>query len=282
MIDTHTHVIGADRARYPIVPPDGLPRLNWFEEHPVAADDLLASMDAGGVHGAVLVQAKGAYGFDNSYAADARAVAPHRLVNASIIDMEAPDRLDRLRYWAEERGMLGTRLFDIPSSDPSWLADPATAEVLAAAASMGVRVGLCVLAGRIPLVGSLLTLAPDLPVALDHCGFADLTGPPPHEAAAALFALARNPNLRLKVTTTLLHPALQAGADPCRLIEHLSEVFGVERLMWGSDYPQHHTEPYPELVSLARHACSGLSASEQRRFLSGTAAELWPEIAPAP
>ncbi len=51
--------------------------------------------------------------------------------------------------------------------------------------------------------------------------------------------------------------------------------------MWGSDYPQHHSEPYPEIVALARHACSRLSPTEQARFLSGTAVELWPELAAA-
>ena len=89
VIDTHTHVVSADHRRYPLAPPVGLPRLSWFDDHPVTAEQLLDSLDAGGVAGAVMVQAKGAYGFDNSYAADALAVSTTRLVNASIIDMEA-------------------------------------------------------------------------------------------------------------------------------------------------------------------------------------------------
>ncbi len=60
----------------------------------------------------------------------------------------------------------------------------------------------------------------------------------------------------------------------------MCDVFGVERLMWGSDFPQHHSEPYAEIVDLARHSCSRLTESEQARFLGGTALELWPELAP--
>jgi predicted TIM-barrel fold metal-dependent hydrolase len=281
VVDTHTHVVSADHSRYPLQPPEGLPRLSWFDEHPVTAEQLIADMDAGGVQGAVLVQAKGAYAFDNAYAADARAVAPTRLVNASIIDMTAPDRVERLRYWASERGMLGTRLFNIPPASPSWLDDPATRPVLDEARRLGVRISMCLLAEDIPPVGDLLALAPDLPMALDHCGFADFTGPPPYQAANALFALARHANLRLKVTTTLLSPALQTGSDPRQVLERLCEVFGVDRLMWGSDYPQHHSEPYPEIVALARHACSELSPDEQARFLGGNALALWPELEPA-
>jgi L-fuconolactonase len=252
--------------------------MNWFDEHPVTAEQLVDALDAGEVAGAVVVQAKGAYGFDNSYAADGRAVSPTRLVNASIIDMDAPDRLEQLSYWATERGMLGTRLFDIPTSSPSWLNDPSTAAVLDRARDLGIRVSLCVLEGSIPLVGDLLDLAPDLPIALDHCGFADFTGGPPYKAAEPLFALQSHGNLRLKVTTTTLSPGSEAGDDPRDVLEHLCEVFGVERLMWGSDYPQHHHEPYPDIVERARYACSRLSPAEQVRYLSGTALELWPEL----
>ncbi|HEY2303138.1 MAG TPA: amidohydrolase family protein [Acidimicrobiales bacterium] len=281
VVDTHTHVVSDDHSRYPLTPPEGLPRMSWFEEHPVTAEQLVEALDAGGVAGAVVVQAKGAYGFDNSYAADAQALAPGRLVSASIIDMESPNRLDQLNYWAADRGMLGTRLFDIPTSSPSWLNDPATATVLNRARDLGIRISLCVLEGAIPLVGELLDLAPDIPMALDHCGFADMSGPPPYAAAAPLFALNRHANLRLKVTTTQLAPGQAEVGDPRDVLEHLCEVFGAERLMWGSDYPQHHSEPYPEIVALAHHACSRLSPTEQARFLSGTAVELWPELAAA-
>ena len=275
IVDTHTHVVSHDHDRYPIQPPEGLPRMPWFDEHPVDAAGLLRDMDGAGVHGAVLVQAKGAYGFDNSYAADARAVDPGRLVGASIVDMQSDDRVAQLERWAE-RGMGGTRLFNIPSASPSWLDDPATGAVLQRAHELGVRVALCVLVDDLPLVASLCAMAPDVPIALDHCGFADLGGP-----ADELFALASQPNLRLKVTTTLLEPVRDAGGDPREVVERLCAAFGVERLMWGSDYPQHYHEPYPVIVDLARHACSRLTADEQARFLGGTALELWPELAPA-
>jgi predicted TIM-barrel fold metal-dependent hydrolase len=270
VVDTHTHVVSSDHERYPISPPEGLPRMPWFDEHPVDAHGLLGALDEAGVHAAVLVQAKGAYGFDNSYAADARDVAPDRFVSASIIDMGAADRLAQLEHWTA-RGMGATRLFDIPTASPSWLDDPATATVLVRAAELGVRVALCVLVESLPRVGALCAMAPELPIALDHCGFADLS-----RATPELDALAAHDNLHLKVTTT----SLESIADPRDALERLCEVFGVERLMWGSDYPQHHSEPYPEIVDLARHACSRLTAAEQSRFLGGTALTLFPELTP--
>ena len=64
--DTHVHVVARDEARFPLRP-SGVGS-QWFCEHPVTAEDYLATASAAGVDRAVLVQAHGAYG-------DARNVA---------------------------------------------------------------------------------------------------------------------------------------------------------------------------------------------------------------
>jgi predicted TIM-barrel fold metal-dependent hydrolase len=276
VIDTHTHVVSPDRSRFPLETPD-FPA-EWVRESPVAVDGLLAAMDTGGVQGAVLVQAKGAYGFDNAYIAEARAADPARLVNAAVIDLAATDREGLLRHWCGERSILGLRVFNIPPADPDWLRDPALPGVLRLASELGVRLSVCVLAPDLPAVGGLLAALPDLPIAVDHCGFVELgegTGSP---AAKALTELAAFGNVRLKVTTTMLTMAQDAGLAAADVVEWLSERFGTDRLMWGSDYPQHHSEPYPEIVEYGRRACARLSPSEQARFLGGTALQLWPEL----
>ncbi len=276
VIDTHTHVVSPDRARFPSQAPD-FPA-EWVRESPVDGPGLLAALDSGGVHGAVLVQAAGAYGFDNGYVAEARALDPARLVNAAVIDMTSPERESVLRYWCTERGVLGLRLFNIPPADPDWLGDPSSLGVLRLAAELGVRLSICVLEPDLPRIAGLLAAAPDQPIAIDHCGFVDLGEGLTSPSAQALLGLAVYDNVRLKVTTTMLAMGEQAGAAPADVLEWLSESFGVARLMWGSDYPQHHREPYPEIVDYGRRACADLSPAEQARFLGGTALELWPEL----
>ncbi len=276
VIDTHTHVISPDRERFPLQTPD-FPSA-WVRECPVAVDGLLEALDSGGVRGAVLVQAAGAYGVDNSYIAEARAAQPARLVNAAVIDMTSPERESVLRYWCEERGILGLRLFNIPPADADWLGDPAVKGVLRIAAELGVRLSICVLEPDLARIAGLLAVAPEQPIAIDHCGFVDLGEGLTSPSAQALQALARYENVRLKVTTTMLTMAEQAGVAAADVVEWLGERFGVQRLMWGSDYPQHHSEPYPEIVDYGCRACARLSAAEQARFLGGTALELWPEL----
>jgi predicted TIM-barrel fold metal-dependent hydrolase len=277
VIDTHTHVVSPDRSRFPLQSPD-FPA-DWVRESPVAVDGLLAALDSGGVQGAVLVQAAGAYGFDNSYVAEARAADPARLVNAAVIDMSSPERESVLRFWCNERGMLGLRLFNIPRADPDWMGDPSVRGVLRLAGELGVRLSICVLEPDLPRIAALLAAAPDQPIAVDHCGFVELDRGLNSPSAQALLSLASYENVRLKVTTTMLTMAEQAGVTAADVVEWLGERFGVARLMWGSDYPQHHSEPYPEIVDYGRAACGRLSPGEQARFLGGTALELWPELA---
>ena len=76
-IDTHTHVISSDEARYPRAPVGGH-QSDWSKERPVSVERMLESMDAAGVAKSVLVQASTCYGHDNSYVADAVAAHPDR------------------------------------------------------------------------------------------------------------------------------------------------------------------------------------------------------------
>ncbi len=215
IIDTHTHVIAADTSRYPLDTGAGIAN-DWVRESPVTVEQLLAEMDLAGVHGAVLVQARGGYGYDNSYVADARQAQPGRLVNAAVIDMAAPDRRESLRYWTHDRGVMGLRLFNIPAADPGWLETADTVALVQRAADAGIRVSACVLSPDLPVVAKLLDRVADVPIALDHCGFVDLSAGLHSAGAHALEALADRENVRLKVTTTLFDGAADAGLDAPR------------------------------------------------------------------
>ena len=305
IIDTHLHAVSPDTSRYPLRQVD-LPGNSWVKTAPASAEDLIAQMDAAGVAKGVLVQPVGAYGTDNSYVADAGAAHPDRLATVCVIDMTADDRLKQLRYWTQERGIGGVRLFSVPTPKVPWLDDPATFEVWEACQEWGVKVGVCLLPEELPRLGQVLARFPDTPVALDHCGFADFTDGPPWNAAQPLWELAEHQNLYLKVTTNVLDAAAESatreqhgqhGAEDNlsqkkeakqsadqeatslkaqkHLMATLANRFGAARLMWGSDYPQIHNRPYSDLVTLTRTAAAALPPTELSHFLASTFQSLW-------
>jgi predicted TIM-barrel fold metal-dependent hydrolase len=76
IVDSHVHVVASDRKRYPLQP--AVAGKAWYDEAPVSVERYVAEMDGAGVAAAVLVQAVGAYCFDNRYVLDAARVDPAR------------------------------------------------------------------------------------------------------------------------------------------------------------------------------------------------------------
>jgi len=200
IVDTHVHVVAADRERYPLRP-TGI-SLDWFREAPVTVEDFLELMTAAGVDRAVLVQPMSAYGFDNRYVIDAARMHSERLASVVILDT-ADDPARRLRAMASE-GVSGVRLFAIGNPTLSRLDEPSALGLWEVAAELDLPVVVTILSDQLPELRAMLERFPEVTVALDHCGFPDLSGGPPYAQAADLFELATLPNISLKASCYLL------------------------------------------------------------------------------
>jgi predicted TIM-barrel fold metal-dependent hydrolase len=177
-----------------------------------------------------------------------------------------------LRRLVRERGISGVRVFALARAGESWLGDAATFGLWQAAHELGIAAIATCFEHQLGELARVLGAFPVLRVALDHCGFADLSRPD-WEKHSPLVDLARFPNLWLKVSSHVLHSAEKAGSTPQRVVAQLAERFG-ERLIWGSDYPQ--TEgPYRELVDLGRSAFAALRPEARERGLARNALDLW-------
>jgi L-fuconolactonase len=275
LVDTHTHVVSSDHARYPLTPRELSGQ--WYLEAPASAQDLIREMSASGVDQAILVQGVGAYTFDNRYAADAAAANPRRFTSACCIDVEADDALDTLNYWVGERGMTGIRLFALSREGPSWLIDEQTFPIWHRAMELGAHVIVTILPHQLEELDIVLGHFPETPISLDHCAFA--LGVP--ETRARVFELAARANLHLKVSTHVLDEAVEQEGSAAPLVQGLVETFGSDRIMWGSDYCQTHDRSYGELVTLARESFAELASADREACFSGTARKLWPSLAAA-
>lgn len=267
IVDTHTHVVAPDRAAYPLSPRplSGA----WYDEAPCSAQELAEQMGAAGVDRAVLVQAVGAYSFDNRYLADIAAATPERFVSACCVDPDGDDPVGTLSHWLGERGMQGVCLFALAAEGASWLADPRTFPLWECAVRHDAHVIVTIFARQIDELRRVLTRFPDARVSLDHCAFPDIADPEP------LFALADLPNLHLKVSTHVIDAAGKTDGDAAPFVRKLVDRFGADRIMWGSDFCQTHDRSYGELVALGRRAFAALDAASQAACLGGTAQRLW-------
>jgi predicted TIM-barrel fold metal-dependent hydrolase len=266
LVDTHVHVISDDHVRFPITP-SGLTG-EWYRDEPCTVERLVTLMDDAGVDASVLVQPISAYQHDNRYCAASARRFPERCTSVACIDVTAGDAVDAARGAVLDEGMRGIR----------WTAFGASGvrkphAVWEAIAELGVPAVVAILATRLTELADTIPKIPPLPLALDHCGFADFSSGVPEDLAA----LAAFTTVYLKVTSNALD-LMAAHAEPAVIVAELAARFD-GRLMWGSDYSQTHDRPYAELVEWGRAAAVELSGEHRAGFLCDNALGFWPELA---
>ena len=99
-----------------------------------------------------------------------------------------------------------------------------------------------------------------------------------HLSAASLFALARYPNVYLKLTERNFTEAKKGKATPETFFPKLVSEFGAQRLAWGSNYPSSEGS-LPELLALGRKSLAALAPKDLDWVFAKTAQSLYPALA---
>ena len=279
VIDVHPHIVSPDVERYPLAPLGGT-QSTWSNERPTTYEMLLQEMDAAGVDKAAIVHSSTAYGYDNSYVADAVAAVPSRFTGVYSIDVATPDAVSTFDYWLG-RGGTGMRLFTSGSTLPdqgTWFADPRTFLFWEHAAAKRIPVCMQMKAEGIPLLRKVMDRFPKVTIILDHLARAPVTDGPPYSAAADLFALAKYQQLYLKITPINVTPKDWGKATPQTFFGKLIERFGASRVAWGSNFPNSEGT-LSEILAAARKAFSFAKPSDQDWIFGRTAQALYPVLA---
>jgi predicted TIM-barrel fold metal-dependent hydrolase len=184
-----------------------------------------------------------------------------------------PDARQRLEHWLDEPGMVALR-FGIPI-EPwlSWLRDGLLEWCWPIAERQGIPTSIYApsLTDRIASVAERF---PGLPLIVDHLNLPLETGPEAFSGLDDVLALARFPNVYVKVSALTLYtrePFPFRDLEPH--IRRVYDVYGPQRMMWGSDLSR-LKGPYRESVGLFREGCDFLSPEDRAWILGRTAAKL--------
>lgn len=277
-VDIHPHVISDDEGAYPPAPLFGK-RSDWSQERPSTVETLIASMDEAGVAKAAVVHSSTTYGFDNSYVVDACNRYADRLIAVGSVDVLAPDAVDTIRSWVD-RGLKGLRVFTGGSTkefDPSELDDPRAYAAWELLGELGLT--MCIQTGPVGLaaVTALAKRFPNVPIILDHLGRPDVTDGAPYANAQSLFDLAPIESIYLKLTPRIMGDSKKGEATPETLFPKLVEVFGAQRMAWGSNYP---TSPgtLAEIKATAEDRLACLTDADREWIFAKTAQKLYPSL----
>ncbi len=117
-------------------------------------------------------------------------------------------------------------------------------------------------------------------VVLDHCMKPDIAG---HSAdsfrhwADGMARIARETGAFCKLSGLVTEAGPDWTVEDLRpYAEHVLEVFGPARVMWGSDWPVVRLRcEYADWLGAAETLTAGLDAGERARVFGGTAAEFY-------
>lgn len=231
LIDAHCHVwrIGENDHEWPT--PDLATIHRNFD-----LNDLTEAAGEGVLSGAVLVQSQPSER-DTEWLLALAANEPLVLGVVGWTDVAAPDAAERIAALAKNPLLKGLRpmLQDLAED---WILAPALEPAISGMITADLAFDALVKPRHLPAILELVRRWPELRVVIDH-------GAKPEIAAGRLdpwrermAALAAQPRVHCKLSGLLTEagdaPTAEAAAPYAR---YLIEVFGPDRLMWGSDWP---------------------------------------------
>lgn len=227
IIDCHAHVV--DPVRFPYV--DG-PGYKPLADEAGTREEFTAVLDAHGVAHALLVQPS-CYGYANAALLDAMAAYPGRFKTIAVLDPATPEaELEALA----KAGIVGVR-FNLVSYDREALARPAAQPFLQRLKALGWFVQVYAHDEQWPELARLLHNA-EVKVLVDHFGVRELAGGVERPGFQAVLRLGREGNAAVKLSAPFrISRDLGRYADLAPFAEAAIAAFGIERCVWGSDWP---------------------------------------------
>ncbi len=272
-IDAHSHIWTPDVHHYPLA--EGFTVAD-MQPASFTAEELLATCRPAGVGRVNLIQMS-YYKFDNRYMLDMIKLYPERFVGTAIVDPLSPHP-DRAMAELYPRGVRAFRIQPSYGKQPNdrWL-QPEGYKAMFAEAARSKQVLSCLIdPSCFAEIDRMCAAYPDTPVLIDHLARIGVSGTIADADVEALCALARHPNLSIKISAFYaLGQKRPPYLDLVPMIRRVVQVFGVSRCAWASDCPfQIVDQTYDDSLSLVKDRLDFLSPADCDWLLFRTAERL--------
>jgi predicted TIM-barrel fold metal-dependent hydrolase len=276
IFDLQVHLWEANRPDRPWRP-DRKPSL----PEPFGPEQFLPLMDAAGVDRAIIVP-PGIMGTDNRYGLECAAAHPTRFAVMGLIDMLAADVEDQVAAWLDQPGMVGIRTHVHEAERVKWPSPRAADLFWAACERFQVPVAVF-FAGSMSPAHDILERFPATKLIVDHMGLPLIDVSSTHPDVPGLLALARYPNVAVKLSTAASRSAKgYPFPEIHELIYSVIDAYGPRRSFFATDHTQQLTRgraTYRQEVDLFRKELRFASEADRSLVLGEAAADYlgWPD-----
>jgi L-fuconolactonase len=235
IVDSHQHFWDLAQVEYPWLVPDYGPIYRSF-----GPAELAPQLTAAGIDQTVLVQAANSFEDTEAMLAQAEAYDWIGAVVGWVPLEDAGQAGLALDRFSGERHFKGVRHLNHEEADPDWLVRPGVLDGLRVLEERGLTFDVISVhplhLGHVP---TLARTCPKLPIVIDHLAKPPIVSGEYDAWKDDLRAAAEHPNVSAKVSglNTAADWEAWTGADLVESIGFALEVFGAERLMFGSDWP---------------------------------------------
>ena len=284
IIDAHMHVWANDQQRYPFAHPyvknyQGMP-------HEGTVEMLIEDMDRYGCTHCVLVQTI-CHGWDNTYLADCVKRYPARFKGHGLIDPTDAKVADKLEFWTKEHGLVGMRFSPMyyqngNQGGDGWIDADETHRLWRKAEQLGSVFNFFIAPKQLPRLAKMAQAHPGVRVIVDHLSQMDLSAENPEPDFQLLLAMARHPNVWVKVSelSSVSRSHKYPFSDAYPYVKRVYEAFGPDRLLFGTGYPGTARAAYQrptlaEEIDLIDKQIPFFSPQDRGKILGLNAAKMW-------
>ena len=137
---------------------------------------------------------------------------------------------------------------------------------------------MCFLARQLPIATELAKSCESTRLILNHCGVPDIAGGALETWKQDISELAKCPNVVCKISGVLAYcaPGTATKETISPYIGHVIDVFGADRLVWGSDWPVvNMANGLEDWLQVTRDILSKMSTAEAKKMAYGTASKVY-------
>jgi L-fucono-1,5-lactonase len=236
IVDAHHHFWDPSLATYPWM-------TGTYEvlNRPYGPSDLAPNLEATGVTATIAVQARQELD-ETRFLLETAAATDWIAGVIGWVDLTAPTVTETIAEILEGRHgvkLVGIRHLVHDEADPDWLARDDVTRGLSAVASAGLAYDLLVRPRELPTATRVARSLPQLRFVVDHLAKPPVATGEIEPWASLMAEIAELPNVACKVSGLVTEADWDAWspADLSRYIENVVEMFGPDRLMFGSDWP---------------------------------------------
>ncbi len=275
ILDTHQHLVYAERWPY-----------SWTADIPALAgksftlDDYRQAVAGTGITASLFMETSPD---DPHWIEETRHVArlsadPASAISGLIANCR-PENDDFEAYLAGLDGLPVVGLRRILHVEPDEVSQqPRFVRNVGRLAARGWTFDICTLQRQLPLAAALARQCPDVQFVLDHCGNPEIAAGNISDWRQGIRRVAELPNLACKISGIAAYckPGEASAATLRPYVEHCLEVFGWDRVVWGSDWPVCRINAaLSRWVEITREIIVGESAENQRKLLHANAVRIY-------